>query len=139
MRKHSVISETWEVRDPKDSKGGTLEEMPYSGERELVESSSSGGTGHQVERLSYHPTVKSSNPELFLSERTARKKHGEKPKEKEIQWQDQIVIKLKERHQGLTLLLMLFCAHKKWAYHDCSLKDQTSRWKSQMLKFICNK
>ena len=85
MRKHSVISETWEVRDPKDSKGGTLEEMPYSGERELVESSSSGGTGHQVERLSYHPTVKSSNPELFLSERTAGKKHGEKPKEKEIQ------------------------------------------------------
>ena len=61
MRKPSVISETWEVRDPKDSKGGTLEEMPYSGERELVESSSSGGTGHQVERLSYHPTAKSSN------------------------------------------------------------------------------
>ena len=85
MRKPSVISETWEVRDPKDSKGETLEEMPYSGKRELVESSSSGGTGHQVERLSYHPTVKSSNPELFLSERTARKKHGEKPKEKEIQ------------------------------------------------------
>ena len=73
MRKPSVISETWEVRDPKDSKGGTLDEMPYSGERELVESSSSGGTGHQVERLSYHPTVKSSNPELFLSERTAGK------------------------------------------------------------------
>ena len=85
MRKPSVISETWEVRDPKDSKGGTLEEMPYSGERELVESSSSGGTGHQVERWGCHPTVKSSNPELFLSERTARKKHGEKPKEKEIQ------------------------------------------------------
>jgi hypothetical protein len=85
VRKPSDISETWEVRDPKDSKGGTLEEMPYSGERELVESSSSGGTGHQVERLSYHPTVKISNPELFLSERTAGKKHGEKPKEKEIQ------------------------------------------------------
>ena len=85
MRNPRLYHETWEVRDPKDSKGGTLEEMPYSGERELVESSSSGGTGHQVERLSYHPTVKSSNPELFLSERTAGKKHGEKPKEKEIQ------------------------------------------------------
>jgi hypothetical protein len=85
VKKPSVISETWEVRDPKDSKGGTLEEMHYSGEREHVESSSSGGTGHQVERLSYHPTVISSNPELFLSERTAGKKHGEKPKEKEIQ------------------------------------------------------
>ena len=32
-----------------DSKGGTLNEMPYSGERELVESISSRKTGHQVE------------------------------------------------------------------------------------------
>ena len=60
MRKPSVISETWEVRDPKDSKGGTLEEMPYSGERELVES-----------RWSCLFTVKNSDPELFLSKRTA--------------------------------------------------------------------
>jgi hypothetical protein len=48
--------------------------MPCSGERELVESSSSGETGHQVERWGCHPTVKSSNPELFLSERTTGKK-----------------------------------------------------------------
>ena len=40
--------ETWEVRDSQDSKGGTLDEMPNSGERELVESTSSRKTGHQV-------------------------------------------------------------------------------------------
>jgi hypothetical protein len=35
-------------RDLKDSKGGTIDEMPYSGERELVESTSSRNIGHQV-------------------------------------------------------------------------------------------
>jgi hypothetical protein len=36
------------VRDSQDLKGGTLYEMPYSGERELVEPTSSKKTGHQV-------------------------------------------------------------------------------------------
>ena len=40
------VPETWKVRDSQDSKEGTLDEMPYSGERELVESTSSGKTGH---------------------------------------------------------------------------------------------
>lgn len=31
----------WEVRDSKDSKGGTLDEMSYSEERELLEPTSS--------------------------------------------------------------------------------------------------
>jgi hypothetical protein len=38
----------WEVRDSQDSKGGTLDEMSYNGKRELVESTSSRKTGHQV-------------------------------------------------------------------------------------------
>jgi hypothetical protein len=42
------ISETWEVRDSQDSKGGTLDEMPYIGERELVETTSRRKKGHQV-------------------------------------------------------------------------------------------
>ena len=54
-----------------DSKGGTLDRIPYSDERELVESTSSRKTGHQVEGWVCHPTVKNSEPELFLSERTA--------------------------------------------------------------------
>jgi hypothetical protein len=40
--------ETWEVRDYQDSKGGTLDEMPESRERELIEPTSSRMTGHQV-------------------------------------------------------------------------------------------
>ena len=42
------VLETWQVRDSQDSKGGTLDEMSYSGERELVEPTSSIKTGHQV-------------------------------------------------------------------------------------------
>jgi hypothetical protein len=34
------------VRNSQDSKGGTLEEMPYSRERELVESTSSRKIRH---------------------------------------------------------------------------------------------
>ena len=37
--------ETWEVKDFQDSKGGTLDEMPHSRERELVEPISSRKTG----------------------------------------------------------------------------------------------
>jgi hypothetical protein len=37
------------VRDSQDSKGGTLDEMPYSEEeKKLVEPTSSRKTGHQV-------------------------------------------------------------------------------------------
>jgi hypothetical protein len=39
--------------------------MPNSGERELVDSTSSRKTGHQVDG------VKNYDPELFLSKRTA--------------------------------------------------------------------
>jgi hypothetical protein len=40
--------ETWEVSDFQDSKGGTIDEMPDSGEREFIEPTSSRKTGHQV-------------------------------------------------------------------------------------------
>jgi hypothetical protein len=59
------------VRYVQDSKGGILNEIPYSRERELVNSTSKRKTGHQVERWGGHPTVKNSDPELFLSKRTA--------------------------------------------------------------------
>jgi hypothetical protein len=42
------IPEISEMRDSWDSKRGTLDEMPYIGERELVEPTSSRKTGHQV-------------------------------------------------------------------------------------------
>ena len=40
------VPETWEVRNSQDSKGGTFDEMPYSGEKELVEPTSSRKTEH---------------------------------------------------------------------------------------------
>ena len=59
------------MTDSQDSKEGTLDEMSYSEERELAESTSRKKTGHQVEGWGCHPTVKHSDPELFQSERTA--------------------------------------------------------------------
>jgi hypothetical protein len=35
------VLETWKVRESQDSKGGTLDEMSYSGERELLGPTSS--------------------------------------------------------------------------------------------------
>jgi hypothetical protein len=40
--------ETWGVRDFPGSKGGVLDEMPDSWERELIEPTSSRKTGHQM-------------------------------------------------------------------------------------------
>ena len=70
------------MRNSQDSKGGTLDEMPNSGERELVESTSSRKTGHQVEEWGCHPTVKNSDPELFLSKGTTGTKMEKRQKER---------------------------------------------------------
>jgi hypothetical protein len=51
--------------------------MPNSGERELVESTSSRKTVHHVEGWSCYHTVKISDPEFFLSKRTAGTKMEE--------------------------------------------------------------
>ena len=42
------VPEAWEVRDSQDSKGGILDEISYSEERELVEPTSSRMTGNQM-------------------------------------------------------------------------------------------
>ena len=42
------MPETWELIESQDSKGGTLDEVLYTGARELIESTSSRKTGHQV-------------------------------------------------------------------------------------------
>jgi hypothetical protein len=59
------------VRDSQDSKGGTFDEMPYNGERKLGDSTSSKKTGYQVKGWGCHATVKISDSELCISERTA--------------------------------------------------------------------
>ena len=40
--------EIWEVRESQDSKGGILDGMPDSRERELIKPTSSRKTGHQM-------------------------------------------------------------------------------------------
>jgi hypothetical protein len=56
------VPETWEVRSSQDSKAGTLDEIPNSGERELIESISSIKIGRQMEELSCNHTVKNFDP-----------------------------------------------------------------------------
>jgi hypothetical protein len=92
------------VRDSLDSKGGTLGEMSYREERELVKPTSSRKTGQQQEVWGCNSTVKHSDPELFLSERTAGTK-TEKSLRKGSP--GTFGIQLKGRSQDLTLLLML--------------------------------
>jgi hypothetical protein len=49
------------VRDSQDLKGRTLDEMPFSGERERVELTSSIKTGHQVRDWVAIPQSKTRN------------------------------------------------------------------------------
>ena len=56
------VPEIWEVRYSQDSKEGTLDEIPYSGERELVEPISRRNTGHPLKDGCCHPIVKNSDP-----------------------------------------------------------------------------
>jgi hypothetical protein len=48
--------------------------MPNSGERELIDFSSSRKTGHQVEGWDCHPTVKNCDPEILQSKKNYRNK-----------------------------------------------------------------
>jgi len=70
------------VRDAQDSQGETSDEMPYSRERELVESTSSRKTGNQVEGWACQPTVQNSDPKLSLSKGTAVTKTERRQKER---------------------------------------------------------
>ena len=51
--------------DSQDSKGGTLDEIPHSGEKELVESTSSRKILHQVEGWSCHPQSKTLTQNFY--------------------------------------------------------------------------
>jgi len=80
----------WEVRGPSECtrdlagerlsglKGETSDEIPYIGEREVVEPVSSRKMGLRVEGWGCHTIVKGSDPELFLSKRTAGTKMEKK-------------------------------------------------------------
>jgi hypothetical protein len=80
--------------------------MSYSGERGLVESTSCRKTVYQVEGWGCYSTVKNSDPELFLSERTAGTKVEKNLRKRRSSDWTQIWIQPRGRPQGLTLLLM---------------------------------
>jgi hypothetical protein len=61
-----------------------LDDMRNSGERKFVESISNRKTRHQVERWGCNSTVKNSDPELCLSERTVGTKMGKSIKERRV-------------------------------------------------------
>lgn len=58
--------------------------MPYNRERELVESTASRKTGHQVEGWGCHPTVKNSTQNCSCL-KELQGKNGEEPEGKEVQ------------------------------------------------------
>jgi len=63
-------------------KGGTLDEMPNSGERKLVDSTYTRKTCIKMENWGCHPAVKNSNPALALSKGAAVKKMGKRLRER---------------------------------------------------------
>jgi hypothetical protein len=88
--------------------------MPNSGERELVESISRRKTEHQVEGWGSHATVKNSDPELSLSKRTSGTKIEKKLRKRRSR--DWLKLGSSSKRcllQGLTLLLMLWCAYRQ--------------------------
>jgi hypothetical protein len=90
--------------------------MPYSGKRELVESSSSRKTGSQVEEWGCHSTIKNSDSELFLSERTAGIEIEKESEEKDVH------IREAPRPDIITIIV---CS-QTGVSHDCLLKDPIS-------------
>jgi hypothetical protein len=128
-------SETWEVRDSQDSKGGTLDEIPDSRERELIEPTCSRKTGRtSSEGGGCHPTVTPLTHNCFcLRELQGWKWRGAWGKEgpvTETKWNPA----QGEAPRPDTITEAMECSQKE-IYHDCPLKDPKSSWKSQMQIF----
>jgi hypothetical protein len=89
---------------------GTLDEMPYIEEMELVEPTSSRKTGQQVRDGVAFPQSQLWHI-IVPVWKNYRDENGEVPEETKVQRQAQSGIQLKGRSQGLTL--RLWSAHKK--------------------------
>jgi hypothetical protein len=111
--------------------------MPYSRKKELVEFTSSRKTGHQVNGWCCHPTVKNSDPELFLSERTAgtkmdkslgKRRSSDRPKFQPSS----------EESPGSDMITDAMVLLQTGASHDCPLEGLPKSWNSQMQIFRAN-
>ena len=91
------------MRDSQDSKGETLDKVLYSGEGELVESTSSGGTGIKWRCC---PICIIFDPELFLFEGTAGTKLEKNMRERRSMDRPKLGFRSRKgRHRALTLIL----------------------------------
>jgi hypothetical protein len=107
--------------------------MSYSGVRELTMTTSSRKIRHQVEGWICHPTIKRSDPEMFLFWKHCRNKNGKETERKKGQLQAQIGIQLKgfQSPRPDTITDVVFFL-KTGAWHGCPLRDPTSSWVRQM-------
>jgi hypothetical protein len=128
------VPETWVVRDSQDSKEGILGEMLNSGKRGLVESTSGKKAWHQLEGCSCDPTVKNSDPELFLSKRTEGTKM-EKGLRKRKSTSDKPKLGPMSRVGSITSVMMCLQTDVQ---HGCPLRSPTSSWQWQMQIFRHN-
>jgi hypothetical protein len=102
--------------------GGIFDEMPGSRERELIEPTTCRQAGHQVTDGVAIP--QSFWPIIASVWKNHRDGNGEESEEKKVKRQAQSRIQLKGRSQGLTLLLRLWNAHKKWSIMTALRKTQ---------------
>ena len=94
------------MRDSQDSEGETLDKVLYSGEVELVESTSSGRTGI---KWSCCPIRIIFDPELFLFEGTAGTKLEKNMRERRSMDRPKLGLRSRKgRHRAMTLILILW-------------------------------
>jgi hypothetical protein len=110
--------------------------MPYSGQWELVESTSSRKTGHQV-RDGVAILQSKLWPIIVPVWKYCRDRNGEDPEEMKVQLQAQSGIQLEGKPYGLTLLLRVWNAHKKGSIMAGPLETQQAAVRVNIVVNIC--
>ena len=117
------------------SQGCTVDEMPSGWEKGLGDLTPSRKTEHKVEGWACNPTVKNSDPEESLSERTAGTKVEKSLRKRMSSYRPKMGSIPREATRPDTITHAVLCS-QKGSYQDCPLKAPTSSRKSQMQIFI---